>query len=201
MIPVKGKLKPELSATFDELRQGINDVPAVLQPTPQSCVSTRLLQMYEISPIEPLHDIKGHIGNVIDETMKAVDGTQLEKLEEIQHTALGKDTVRCADYRKAVIVMYVTLRESEAPHKIIELFRTMVEMCELLYGNPLDRSKQNVLRLHNVTFTHCMLCRDLFGAPRTMTRTKMFGRCFHAITYHAPLMYRLISPSSLNTEL
>jgi len=29
----------------------------------------------------------------------------------------------------------------------------------------------------------------------------MFGRYFHAICYHAPLVHRIISPSSLHTEL
>ena len=187
-VPVKGKLKPELTQIFDELRQGINDVPALLQPSPQSALSSLHLENYEISPIEPLHDIKGHFGNLLDEIMKAVDGLNLEKLQEIQRTVLGKDSVRCADYRKAVILMYVALRDNNGPWKVTELLRTMVEISEILYENPIARTQQTVLRLHNITFIHSILCRELFDTPKTMSRTKLFGRYFHAITYHAPLM-------------
>ena len=34
-VNVAGILKPELTDTYNELRQGLNDVPAILQPTPQ----------------------------------------------------------------------------------------------------------------------------------------------------------------------
>ncbi len=57
----KKSKKPELSEQFDNLRQGLNDVPALLQPTPiQPTPNANLhdlnLEKYEISPSEPLHD-------------------------------------------------------------------------------------------------------------------------------------------------
>ena len=84
--------------------------------------------------------------------------------------------------------------------RVTELLRTMVEIGEILYSNPVNRT-QDVLRFHNITFTHGVLCRELFETPKTMSREELFGRYFHAITYHAPLTLRIISPSSLNTEL
>ena len=42
------------------------------------------LEYYEISPIEPLHDIKGHITNIIDEAMAIAHGETLEKLSNIK---------------------------------------------------------------------------------------------------------------------
>ena len=44
------------------------------------------------------------------------------------------------------------------------------------------------------------LCRDLFGNPRKVTRSKMFGHYLHALTAHSPTQYELTSLRSLNTE-
>ena len=65
---VQGKLKPILEKEFEELRLGINNFPAILQDNPQASLSSINLQQYEISPSEPLHDLKGHLSNVIDES-------------------------------------------------------------------------------------------------------------------------------------
>ena len=48
---------------------------------------------------------------------------------------------------------------------------------------------------------HAKLCIDQFSNPKTMSTRRMFGCYFHAITSHAPLLNRIISPSLLNTEL
>lgn len=62
------KKRPQLEREFDELRKGINNVPALLQLTPQATLASLNLEKYEIFPTEPLHDLKGHIHNIIEES-------------------------------------------------------------------------------------------------------------------------------------
>ena len=101
------KKKQDLLQQFNELRQGLNDVPALLQPTSMAQLEDLNLEYYEISPIEQLHDIKGHITNITDEAMAIVNEETREKLANIKTTVLSNDTLRCSDYRKAVILMYI----------------------------------------------------------------------------------------------
>ena len=188
-VHVGKKLKPELTLQFNELRQGLNDVPALLQSTPQAQLKDLNLERYEISPIEPLHDIKGHIGNIIDEAIAVSSGEVLKRLTTIKTAVLSKNTLRCSDYRKAVIMMYMALEEVEPTSLLTEIFQTAVEINEILYAKAEKRNRKQILRLHNVTFIHCMLCREVFSNPVQVTRTRMFGRYYHAITYHAPLVH------------
>lgn len=44
------------------------------------------------------------------------------------------------------------------------------------------------------------LCRDLFGKPHKLSRSRMFGHYVHAITAHSATQYELASLRSLNTE-
>lgn len=96
--------------------------------------------------------------------------------------------------------MYIALEKIDTESPLTEHFRTAVEINEILYDSSDKRSQVQILRLHNVTFVHNMLCRELFPSPVHVTRAKMFRRYFHAIVYHAPLLYQLISTSSLYTE-
>ena len=61
------KKKPQLEKQFDELRRGILNVPALIQDIPETPLCEIRLEYYEVSPVEPLHDIKGHLSNLIDE--------------------------------------------------------------------------------------------------------------------------------------
>ena len=81
------------------------------------------------------------------------------------------------------------------------MLATAVEMTELLYCDPTKRTSQSILRLHNVAFVHAKLCLDHFSNPKTMSSRRMFGRYFHALTTHSPLLTRIIAPRLLNTEM
>ena len=48
-------------------KRGIVNVPALLQGVPDKSLHNFSLENYEISPVEPLHDVKGHISNLLDE--------------------------------------------------------------------------------------------------------------------------------------
>ena len=148
-----------------------------------------------------MYDLKGHLNNIIEETVDITTGEALEKLKAIKKSHLSKDTLICSDFRKAVILIYIALEQTQPTSAITEVFRAAVEMCETLYAKPECRSRCQTLCLHNIEFLHSMLRREVFCNPQAVTRGNMFGRYFHAATYHAPLVNRIISPSSLYTEL
>lgn len=133
-VATEGKRKPELVELFDDLRKGIVNVPALLQGTPEASLTSLGLEMYEIAPTEPLHDIKGYLSNLIEELLKVATGKLLEKLEGIRQTVLGRDTIRCSDCRKAVILIVKTLNEFGSNRDLTEVFKTAAELTELLYS-------------------------------------------------------------------
>jgi len=92
-VKLLGKKKDELSEVFDNLRRGIDNVPALLQPDPETDLQNMHLHRYEIFPSEPLHNIKGHLSNVFEETSKLLSGESLTKFTNICSTVLGKDTL------------------------------------------------------------------------------------------------------------
>ena len=128
-------------------------------------------------------------------------GEVKEKVNTIVGSVLGKETLRGSDYRKGSILILKTLQEFTPNSPLTTLLSTAVEMTELLYCDPTKRTSQSVLRLHNITFVPAKLCVDLFCKPKTISSRRMFGRYFHALTNHAPLLNRIISLRLLNTEL
>lgn len=103
--------------------------------------------------------------------------------------------------RKAIILILLALQELRADKKLIKLMRTLVEITEILYSSYAKRTSQAVLRSHNITFVHGKLCTKLFHTPKTMTRQKMFGCYFHALTCHAPILYCIICLRSMKAEM
>ncbi len=77
--------KPELVEIINNVRKGINNVPALLQPNPDLALESLHLSKYEISPSEPLHDVKGHMSSVIEEMPT---GEALSKVSHITETVL-----------------------------------------------------------------------------------------------------------------
>ena len=64
------KLKDELQADPNRLRKGKTNFPLPLQSNPTTSLDDLHLSHYEISPVEPLHDIKGHMANIFAELKK-----------------------------------------------------------------------------------------------------------------------------------
>ncbi len=77
---------------------GITNVPALLQTAPHTSLASLSLRKYEIAPSEPLHDLKGHFANVIDETLHLLSGQVLAKVLKIKNTILKKDALRGSDF-------------------------------------------------------------------------------------------------------
>ena len=126
-----GKKKPTLEKEFDELRMGNSNFPALLQDSPRATLASLHRGTYEISPTEPLHDLKGHFGNIIEESLVISSDNTREAIAAVKRTVLCKDTIRCSDLRKALI--YVKLNTINPDASITQLYRTAVEISYLLY--------------------------------------------------------------------
>ena len=120
------KKKPALETDFDEIRLGISNFPALLQDYPQATLQSLNLHHYEVSPTEPLHDLKGHLSNIIEETLIITTGDVLKEMKQIKATVLTKETIRCSDLRKAIILIYLKLKELQPDDLLTDLYRTAV---------------------------------------------------------------------------
>ena len=79
---------------LNRLRKGKTNFPLPLQPNPSRSLDDLHLSHYEISPVEPLHDIKGHMSNIFADLKNVATGTPAEEIEKNQ-TILTKATLRC----------------------------------------------------------------------------------------------------------
>ncbi len=181
----------ELEATFNDLKRGVVNFPALLTAQPETSHDEQNLRHYEILPTEPLHDFKGHMSNIIEELKETLSGEVKAEIDKVVESTL-KETVRCVDLRKTALLSNA-LHKSGGSSKVCDLIDTIVEVCELMYAREESRTPTTILRMHNLTFRHSILCLELFGKPKSLTRRKMFGKYFHSISCHAAPLYRLVA--------
>lgn len=108
------KLKPELDQTLSNILKGCSNVPALLQTNPSKSLESLRLEAYEVFPTEPLHDFKGHFGNLVEESLKITSGRMRAEVN------LNKKTLRCSDYRKAAVVLFKKLGLHSHDNDIVE---------------------------------------------------------------------------------
>ena len=195
-IPTGGRKRHELDDIFTTMRMGINYLPPLLQPYPNRSLTSLNLDCYEIAPTEPLHDIKGHISHLLEETLPIITGTLRAEVQKIIDTVLDKEAKRCSDYRKAMLLIVGAMQQYSTSQKVTTLFSTAAEIQEILYSREDKRTDQSILRLYNLVFIHARLCNDLFPNKSC----KLYCSYFHSLTCHAPQLYRLVALRSLNTE-
>lgn len=114
-----GRTKADLERELTMLRKGIQRFPALLQVFPEKPLKDVHLDQYEISPCEPLHDIKGHMTNIFEEIPKHVTGVVGAEIQKIKSTILNKDTLRCVDYRKAAVLLCKALHDHKAEENLL----------------------------------------------------------------------------------
>ena len=197
----EGNAKEELQNFLKEELHGVQRVPALLYQNPTIPLNSINSGDYEILGFEPLHDISHHIENVLTELPEHLPKKEASELNAIIDFCIGgKETKRAVDYRCALILISNRIR-----HKINAqaqlLLDTLVEIQELAYNSEAQRTPRSVLRFHNLTWYHAMLCQLIIGFKlKKLTVCKFYGTYFHNITSHAPVQNRLISGRSANTE-
>jgi hypothetical protein len=183
-LSTAGKKKPALEKEFEDIRAGITNFPALLQNSPEASLHSLNLHQYEVSPTEPLHDLKGHFSNIIEESLLIATGVVSDEIKKIKKAVLTKEAVRCSDLRKAVILIYLKLKDLKPGDALTDLFRTAVDIANFCYAHDTIRSPRSILCLYNRAFLHAHQCSTLFPNPKSTTRRKMFGRYYHSLTVH-----------------
>lgn len=74
-------------------------------------------------------------------------------------------------------------------------------MQGILYKSEENRTPISILRLYNQSFQHAMILNEVIKNTISLTKRKMFGQYYHALTVHAPDQYRLFSGPTTNTAL
>ena len=190
-------VKSEKEKILKDSLMGIVRLPALCFRNDKSLTELNL-DKYEISAIEPLHDIKGHIKNICEALETTLKGDELNLLKESLNTCYGrKSKVKGCDYRLSAIIVYNNLKDG-CSTELKELLYTLQEISRLAYMKASMRSPKSILCLYNITFKHALSCIAVFG--RSPKLKKLYGIYFHSIITHFPEMARIISPNSLHTE-
>ena len=197
----QGTKKDELQHQLDDILRGVIRVPALLLTNPTECLSTLGLNRYEVLASEPLHDLKGHIINLITELPSILpEGETAIKCTHLISCCLAKDKKSAADLRRAVIQIYLLLKDTDVHPRILLFLQTIIKVGEILYSLDSARSPRQLLQLYNCCWLHMELCRDLMAKPQKLSECRMFGVYVHALTVHSPTQYELASLRSLNSE-
>ncbi len=89
---------------------------------------------------EPLHDLKGHINNVITELPSILDPAINTHYKQILEAGLSKEG---ADYRLTLIHLVELMQKHKAPEKVCTLLQTLAE-ARLLYLGENERTNKEI---------------------------------------------------------
>ena len=77
----------------------------------------------------------------------------------------------------------------------------MAEIQETCYLPENEQTSQKVLRLNKLTFIHGMLLTiNIRPKLKSLAERKLFGTYYHAIIFHVPTQYRILSERAAKTE-
>ena len=150
----EGKLKPELQCELTSILEGAQRVPTLLTLNPTQSLTSLNLGNYEVLDCEPLHDIKGHLNNILPEITHLLPPPLKTQFQQILDTTLPKGKVSGAFLRVAAIKVLLKLRQHHADPLIVMLLETVVRMSEILYSQDSKRNPKMILRLYNCSWLH-----------------------------------------------
>ena len=195
------QLKPQLQAELTALLSGAQRVPTLLILNPTQPLASLNLPRYEVLDCEPLHDIKGHLHNLLPEIPHLLSPDLKEQCQRLLDTTIPKQKVSGAMLRTASIKLFLKLLQHEATNPlVVQLVRTAVKISELFYHCDSKRTPKSVLQLYNVTWLHHELCAHLIHSPKEQFRSHLFGIYLHDIAVHAAPQYEIVCLRSTNAE-
>ena len=84
--------------------------------------------------------------------------------------------------------------------KVQTLLDTLRELSGILYARPEERCTRGILRVHNQTFLHAIVCEEVIGKPQILSEKTFYWWYLHSLVVHAPIQHRIICCRSTNTE-
>lgn len=151
-----------LSDMLDDILRGVARVPALLLTDPSHSLLSLNLDRYEVVASEPLHDLKGHIINLITELPHVLpNGDITTQCTHLISCCLAKEKKSGADLLRVAIQLFLLLKDLDVSSKIL-LLQTIIKIGEILYSRDHMRSPRQLLQLCNSCWLHMELCVDLF---------------------------------------
>ena len=191
--------KAILQPILTEEMHGVQRIPALLFDTPSLTMNDLNMSHYEVSTVEPLHDIGNHIKNVYEEIPAHLTKTLRNDLKEVIKASFGgKVEKKTADYRHSLIHVVSYLKKKQPNTDLLEIFETLLNIQHILYMPHYKRTNQTILSLHIGTFKHVIAIKNTIGSASK--NTKFYGKYFHALTRHATDYYRIVPGSTIHTE-
>ena len=171
-VQTQGMLKPQLLLTLTNILQGAQRVPTLLTLYPTQSLSSINLLKYEVLDCEPLHDLKGHLFNLLPEIPNLLPlplGSECQQLD----TTLPKQNVSGAFLRVAAFKLLIKLQNHSAhvDKFLLALVNTVVRISELIYLFDLKRTPKTILQLYNVTWYHHELFCHFLSNPKHQSRS------------------------------
>ena len=162
--------KAQLVAKLKSILEGVQRVPSLLLSCPTSELKQFNLQRYSILPCEPLHDLKGHLNNLLPNVPTLLTSELKTNVHDlIQKCVYWKDSGHTgADMRVGLLRVYSMLLNAvesgrlSSNSNVLDLIQTAVTISHILYSPPSECTPRNVLRLYNVCWLHHELCLSLF---------------------------------------
>ena len=193
----EGNRKEELQNLLKEELHGVQQAPALLYQNPDLPFDEINCGDYEVLGSEPLHDISHHIENVLTELPSHLSKDEASELNALIEFCMAvKERKRAFDYRCALILISNQIRG-----KINSKAQLLLDTQEIAYNSDTQRTPRSILRFHNLTWYHAMLCQMLIRFQlKKLSVHKFYGTYFHNITSHAQIQNRLVSGRSANTE-
>ena len=102
-VETQGMLKPQLMSLLTDILQGVQRVPTLLTLCPTQSLTSLNIQKYEVIDCEPLHDLKGHLYNLLPEIPHLLDSPVSQECQQLLETTLPKQKVSGAFLRVAPI--------------------------------------------------------------------------------------------------
>ena len=148
--PISNEEKDELHALLEGILKGVLRVPALLLNNPKQALSSLNLQKSEVVASEPLHDLKGHIMNLLTELPHVLPtGSLRTQCDHVISCCLSKEKKFGADLRRAVIQVFLFLKDSTCSKEVLTLLHTIIIIGDILYSRNPKRTPRQLLRLYN----------------------------------------------------
>ena len=192
--------KKDLEPVLKKTLKGVKRVPVVLFYNPLVDFDTICLTKYELCMVECMHDISGHIENIIEELpshCSLEDQQIITSFIDVYNEE--KDKKRCCDRRLFLLQLTKGIYQ-KVNGKIFKMLKTLSEVQRILYLGDDYRTPKQILRLHNSCFEHFTLVKEIFKSGTKLMREKLYGKYKHNLLVHAPMQYRLVSGESINCE-
>ena len=132
-MKLEGKAQ-KLQCELTSILEGAQRVPTLLTLNPTQTLTSLNLGNYEVLDCEPLHDITGHLNNILPEITHLLLPPLKTEFQQTLKTTLPKGKVSGAFIRVAAIKVLLKLRQHQIDPLLVMLLETVVRISAILYS-------------------------------------------------------------------